>query len=162
MVVCHHTAGNSPEERLAMKGLLTSVLVVLVMLVGAGSLLPSVTYLEHAKVTEALTKGGPLMTAPNVSVAGAARTTPGQVEVHDTETDVLYIVEGEATVVTGGTMLGGKTTGPGQRRGTDIQGGQTQHLTKGDVLVVQAGTPHWFKEVPASGVHYFVVKSIKE
>jgi glc operon protein GlcG len=143
-----------------MNGVLTSVLVLLVVLVGASSQVPSVTYLEHAKVTEALAKGQPLMSAPNVSVAGAARTGPGQVEVHDRETDVLYIVDGEATVVTGGTMLGGKTTGPGQRRGTDIQGGQTQRLTKGDVLVVQAGTPHWFKEVPASGVHYFVVKSI--
>jgi quercetin dioxygenase-like cupin family protein len=102
------------------------------------------------------------MTAPNISVAGVSRTAAGQVEIHDKETDVLYITDGEATVVTGGTMVGGKVTAPGQSRGTDIQGGQTHHMTKGDIIVVQAGTPHWFKEVPASGVHYFVVKSIKE
>ena len=145
-----------------MKRLLTPVFVLLVTLGMAGSQTPAVTFIDHAKVADALAKGGSLMTAPNVTVAGASRTSPGQVEVHDNETDVLYIIEGEATVVTGGTMIGGKTTAPGQSRGSDIQGGQAQHMAKGDVLVVQAGTPHWFRDVPASGVRYFVVKSIKE
>jgi mannose-6-phosphate isomerase-like protein (cupin superfamily) len=121
---------------------------------------PNVTYLDHDKVAAALAKGGSLMTAPNVTVSGAHRMGPGQVEVHDSETDVLYIIEGEATFVSGGTMVGGKVTRPGQHLGTDIQGGTTQHLTKGDVIVVQAGTPHWFKEVPKS-VNYFVVKVLK-
>jgi len=145
-----------------MKGLLTPVFVLLVTLAAAGPQIPAVTFIDHVKVAEALAKGGSLVTAPNVIVAGASRTGPGQVEVHDNETDVLYVIEGEATVVTGGTMIGGKTTGPGQSRGSDIQGGQAQHMAKGDVLVVQAGTPHWFRDVPASGVRYFVVKSIKE
>ena len=98
---------------------------------------PNVTYLDHEKVAAALAKGASLMTAP-----------------------VLYIIEGEATFVSGGTMVGGKVTRPDQHLGTDIQGGTTQHLTKGDVIVVQAGTPHWFKEVPKS-VNYFVVKVLK-
>ena len=63
-------------------------------------------------------------------------------------------------IVTGGKMVGGKTTRPGQLLGTDIQGGQTHRLTKGDVIVIPAGTPHWFKEVPQS-VSYYVVKVIK-
>lgn len=121
---------------------------------------PNVTYLDHAKVAAAIAKGSSLMTAPNVTVSGAHRTGPGQVEVHDKETDVLYIIEGEATFVSGGTMIGGKISRPDQHLGTDIQGGTTQHLTKGDVIVVQAGTPHWFKEVPKS-VNYFVVKVLK-
>ena len=70
------------------------------------------------------------------------------------------ILEGEATIVTGGTMIGGKQTGPGQVRGTSIEGGQVQRLTKGDVIVIPAGTPHWFTEVPNS-VSYYVVKVIK-
>ena len=37
---------------------------------------------------------------------------PGQVEVHDKETDILYIIEGQATIVTGGTMVGGRQTAP--------------------------------------------------
>lgn len=121
---------------------------------------PAVTFLDHEKVAAALAKGSSLMTAPNVTVSGAHRTGPGQVEVHDKETDVLYIMEGEATFVSGGTMVGGKVSRPDQHLGTDIQGGTTQKLVKGDVIVVQAGTPHWFKEVPKS-VSYFVVKALK-
>ncbi len=73
---------------------------------------PNVTYLDHEKVAAAIAKGSSLMTAPNVTVSGSHRTGPGQVEVHDKETDVLYIIEGEATFVSGGTMVGGKISRP--------------------------------------------------
>jgi mannose-6-phosphate isomerase-like protein (cupin superfamily) len=135
--------------------------LITMLLLTAAAQSPAVTYLDHQKVAEALAQGKSLMTAPNLSVSGAQRTGPGQAEIHDKETDVLYITDGSATFVTGGTMVGGKQTAPGQHRGTDIQGGQVHHLTKGDVVVVQAGTPHWFKEVPQA-VHYFVVKAIRE
>jgi quercetin dioxygenase-like cupin family protein len=81
------------------------------------------------------------------------------VEVHDKETDTFYVLDGSATIVTGGTMVGGNVTGPGQHRGTDITGGQAQRLAKGDVMVIPAGVPHWFKEVPSS-IDYYVVKVI--
>ena len=45
-----------------------------------------------------------------IAASGARRTGPGQVEVHDKETDIFYIVDGEATFVTGGKMIGGKLT----------------------------------------------------
>jgi mannose-6-phosphate isomerase-like protein (cupin superfamily) len=140
--------------------LMTAAILLTALAIPTPAQTPNVTYLDHEKVAAALAKGSSLMTAPNVTVSGAHRTGPGQVEVHDTETDVLYIIEGEATFVSGGTMVGGKVTRPGQHLGTDIQGGTTQRLTKGDVIVVQAGTPHWFKEVPKS-VNYFVVKVLK-
>ena len=73
----------------------------------------------------------------------------------------MYVTEGTATLVTGGTMVGGAVSKPGQWLGSDIKGGDTRHLVKGDVVVVPAGTPHWFKEVPASGVSYYVVKVLK-
>jgi glc operon protein GlcG len=115
----------------------------------------------HDKVTEALAKGGPLVNASDLLVSGSHRDKAGQVEVHDKETDVIYMVDGEATFVTGGTAVGLKTTRPGQKVGTNIQGGETHNLTKGDVIVVPAGTPHWFKEVPKS-VSYYVVKVLKQ
>jgi len=120
-----------------------------------------VVYVDHDKVAAALSKGGPLVSAPDLLVSGSHRDKGGQVEVHDKETDVIYVVEGSATFVTGGTMVGGKDTKPGQHVGTDIKGGQTRHLSKGDVIVVPAGTPHWFKEVPQS-VNYYVVKVLKQ
>jgi len=119
-----------------------------------------VTYIPHDKVAEALAKGGTLASAPDLIVLGAHRAEAGQVEVHDKETDVMYVVEGSATIVTGGTVIGGRTTAPGQVRGQSIQGGETQHVTKGDVMVIPAGIPHWFKEVPST-VSYYVVKVLK-
>ncbi|MFN7923227.1 MAG: cupin domain-containing protein [Bryobacteraceae bacterium] len=121
----------------------------------------AVRYIGHDKVATALAKGGSLVTAPDLLVSGSHREKGGQVEVHDKETDVFYITDGEATFVTGGTMVGGKQTKPGQHLGTDIKGGTTHHLTKGDVMVIPAGTPHWFKEVPKS-VSYYVVKVLKQ
>ena len=121
----------------------------------------AVTYVDHDKVALALKKGGPLVTANDLLVSGSHRDKAGQVEVHDKETDVIYVIDGTATFVTGGAMIGGKISKPDQHLGSDIQGGQTHHLTKGDVIVVPAGTAHWFKEVPQS-ISYYVVKVVKQ
>ena len=143
-----------------MKFMLTAVLfVAAATYVSAQS--PAVTFVGHDKVAEAIAKGGGLVSASNLTVSGNHRAMPGQVEVHDTETDILYIMEGQATLVTGGKMVGGRQTGPGQHRGTDVQGGETRHLQKGDVIVIPAGIPHWFKEVSPT-VNYFTVKVIKQ
>jgi mannose-6-phosphate isomerase-like protein (cupin superfamily) len=158
MTNAHRIHEDNMKPRLTTAAILTVILTVGVIRMAAQT--PAVTYMDHDKVTAALANGGSLVTAPNLTVSGARRTGPGQVEVHETETDVLYITDGEATFVTGGTMVGGKTTRPGQFLGSDIQGGVTRHLSKGDVIVIQAGTPHWFKEVPKS-VNYFVVKVLK-
>jgi len=116
----------------------------------------TVTYVDRDKVA----KGGSLVTSPDYSVTVNQRKMAGQVEVHEKETDIFYVMEGEATFVTGGKMIGGKTSRPNQQLGTNIEGGETHHLKKGDVIVIPAGTPHWFKEVPNS-IQYFTVKSIK-
>ncbi len=115
-----------------------------------------VTFIAHDKVA----KGGTLVTAPDLIVMVVSRDRPGEVEIHEKETDTFHVVDGSATLVTGGTMTGGKVTAPNQRRGKDITGGEIHHLTKGDVIVIPAGIPHWFKEVPQS-INYYVVKVIK-
>ena len=137
-----------------------TIFFALVGLLAAADGASNVTYVDHEKVAAALAKGGPLVTSPDYLVSGSHRSGAGQVEVHEKETDVIYVVDGEATFVTGGTMIGGKATKPGQLLGSNIQGGETRHLSKGDVIVVPAGTPHWFKEVPAS-ISYYVVKVLK-
>ena len=120
----------------------------------------AVTHVDSEKVAAALSKGGSILATKDFTVAGSHRNGPGQVEVHDHETDIFYITEGEATLVTGGTMVGGKQTAPGQHRGTDIKGGQTQKLKKGDVVTIPAGVPHWFKDV-SGVVNYLTIKVIK-
>ena len=137
-------------------------LLALALLTAAVSLnAANVTYVDHDKVAAALKKSGPLVTAPDLLVSGSHRDKAGQVEVHEKQTDVIHVIDGGATFVTGGTMIGGKSTKAGQMIGSDIKGGQTHHLTKGDVIVVPAGTPHWFKEVPSS-ISYYVVKVLKQ
>ena len=126
------------------------------VLLGAAAENATVTYADHDKVA----KGGAIVTASDYTVSVLRRGAAGQVEVHEKETDIFYVTEGAATLVTGGTMIGGKTTAPNQLRGASIEGGTTHKLTKGDVIVIPAGVPHWFKEVPQS-IQYLTVKSIK-
>jgi mannose-6-phosphate isomerase-like protein (cupin superfamily) len=150
-------ASQVQRERAMKYLLLMSSLVATAVLLTAAE---EVTYVDHEKAAVALSKGGGLASGQDYRVSGARRTRAGQVEVHEKETDIFYVVDGQATFVTGGTMVGGKMTKAGQWLGTDIQGGETHHLTKGDVIVIPAGTPHWFKEVPES-VNYYMVKVLK-
>jgi glc operon protein GlcG len=140
---------------LAILALLATTVVLAAQRGGA-----SFTFVPADKVAASLAAGGPLVTQTDLLVQGSHRNAAGQVEVHDTQTDVFYVVDGDATLVIGGTMVGGKTTTPGQWLGDSITGGQTQKIAKGDVVVIPAGVPHWFKEVPKS-VSYFVVKVLK-
>src|SRR5712692_4570830 len=140
--------------------LIAASLFTIGVLAGAQSDRSGAIHVDPEKVAAALAKGGSLVTRPDLLVSGSHREAAGQVEIHDKETDVLYVVDGEATFVTGGQMVGGKVTRPGQWLGSDITGGQSRHIAKGDVFVIPAGIPHWFKEVPKS-VSYFVVKVLK-
>jgi mannose-6-phosphate isomerase-like protein (cupin superfamily) len=72
---------------------------------------------------------------------------------------VFVIVEGEATLVVGGTMVDPKRTAPDQMRAPPrSKSGTIYHLSKGDVITISAMTPHWFKEVPTKTVAYYAVK----
>jgi quercetin dioxygenase-like cupin family protein len=113
-------------------------------------------YVSHDKVT----KGGSLSKGSDFTASALKRTSPGQVEIHVKETDIFYVMDGEATLVTGGEMIGGKQSKENQFLGTDIKGGETHHLTKGDVVTIPAGTPHWFKEVPKE-IQYLTIKVLK-
>ncbi len=128
---------------------------------GAAGTYPSwgVTYFDKNTVSGGFAKGAPLVETEGYKVHASRRDAPGLAEVHLRETDVIYVLEGTATFVTGGTVVGAKTTAPGEIRGPAIQGGETRRLTKGDVVIVPEGTPHLFKEVTAPFL-YFVVKPI--
>jgi mannose-6-phosphate isomerase-like protein (cupin superfamily) len=117
-----------------------------------------VTYVPHDKVNATMAKGGQIINDKGLIVL-AQRRGAGEVEVHAKTNHVFIIVEGEATFVTGGTLVGAKDTAPGQIRAASVQGGQTHHLTKGDVITIPAGTPHWFKEVPTQTIAYYGVNT---
>ena len=138
--------------------LMLAMLLMMAVVVVAQGVPTVVTYVHHAKVSATMAKGGPIIEDKGLRVL-AQRRGAGEVEVHAKTNHVFIIVEGEATFVTGGTLVGAKNTAPDQIRAENVQGGQTHHLTKGDVITVPAKTPHWFKEVPTKTIAYYAVNS---
>lgn len=107
-----------------------------------------VIYLEHAKVDGAFSKGLPLISNNrNFKIHASRRVMAGIVEIHEHDTDIFHVVEGTATLVTGGTLVDPSTLGPGEIRAKVSTGGIAHHLAKGDVIVIPKGVPHWFQEV---------------
>ncbi len=116
-----------------------------------------VTYFPAAQVTEAFEKGMPLLEIANYKIHASHRDEPGIAEIHERDTDIIYVLEGNATFVTGGTAVDTKAVAPEELRGKEIRNGENRRLTKGDVVVVPKGVPHWFKET-SSPFNYYVVK----
>jgi glc operon protein GlcG len=119
-----------------------------------------VTYIDHAAVQAAFAQGVPLLENSEYKVHASRRTEAGKVEIHERETDVVYVLQGEAIFVTGGRLLDGVVTGPGEIRGTQLEGGTVRRLVPGDVVIVPHGMPHWFREINSAPFLYFVVKPI--
>ncbi len=126
----------------------------------AGALPPPagdpVTYIGGEKTRAAFAAGMPLTETPAYKVHASRRDAPGLAEVHDRDTDILYVLEGAATLVTGGTVTGEKQTAADERRGDAIVGGKSRSLAKGDLVVVPNGTPHQFTAVTAPLLYYVV------
>jgi quercetin dioxygenase-like cupin family protein len=121
-----------------------------------------VVYVDRDRVAATMKKAGPLADGPNLRVSGGYRPSNSAdasplAEVHANEADLFYAVDGRATQVLGGTVIGGKQTAPGQIRGAKTEGGQTYQLGTGDVMWVPAGMPHWFPEI-AEPLGYLLVK----
>ena len=137
--------------------LLTTAVLSIAIAVSLGGGVPAaVHYIGHDKVTEVMSKGGPIVSDPGLVVL-AQRREAGPAEYHDRTNHVFIMVEGEATLVVGGTMVDPKRTAPYQMRAPSLEGGTTYHLSKGDVITIPAKTPHWFKEVPTKTVAYYAV-----
>jgi glc operon protein GlcG len=119
----------------------------------------AVTFMDSKTVAAAFVKGQPLVENGQYKVHASHRDGPGKSEVHEHETDIIYVLAGTATFVTGGQVVDGQMISPGEIRGAGIAGGETRKLVKGDLVIVPQGTPHWFKEIKAP-FNYYVVKSI--
>ena len=118
---------------------------------------PTVTYIPADQVAAAFAKGAVLVNNGSYQVHASRREQPGQVEIHLKDTDVIYMLEGRTTLVTGGSIVDGTPTEPDEIRGSRVDGGEARSLAKGDVIIVPKGTPHWFRDV-SGPVLYYVVK----
>lgn len=124
--------------------------------IGTTGVASATTYLSSTRVASAFKAGGPLVETDTYKVHASRREAPGVAEVHVRDTDIIYVLEGTATLVTGGDVVEGKQTAPDEIRGASIRGGQSQRLERGDVFIVPQGLPHWFKEVQAPFLYYVV------
>ncbi len=123
-----------------------------------GPQMTSVTYIESARVADAFAQGAVLVNnGANYMVHASRREKPGLVEIHTLDTDIIHVLDGKATLVTGGRIVDGRTVEPDEIRGRAIEGGERRQIAKGDVVIVPSGTPHWFAEVNGP-LTYYVVK----
>lgn len=88
----------------------------------------------------------------------AHREGDGSAELHVHEADLFFVVDGEATIITGGKMVNTHTEKPGEIRGTSITGGDRRKLSTGDVIHIAANTPHQLIIEPGKQFTYFVMK----
>jgi len=120
---------------------------------------PAVSYFEKSKVDEAFSKGAVLFDGSdgrNYMVHASRRERAGQAEIHTLDADIIYVLQGTATFVTGGEAVDTKTVAPNEIRGASINGGETRKISKGDVVIVPHGTPHQFLEVTNPFLYYVV------
>jgi mannose-6-phosphate isomerase-like protein (cupin superfamily) len=137
---------------------LSLALLALATVVVADGVPTVVTYVPHDTVSATMAKGGSIINDHGLIVL-AQRRSAGEVEVHEKTNHVFIIVEGEATFVTGGTLVDVRDTAAGQKRAPSVKGGEVHHLTKGDVITIPAKTPHWFKEVPTKTIAYYAINT---
>lgn len=118
-----------------------------------------VAFFDSKTVSDAFTKGAVLAdgsNGENYMVHASRREKAGMSEIHTLDTDIIYVLDGTATFVTGGKAVDAKLTAANEYRGTSVEGGETRQLKKGDVVIVPKGTPHWFKQVDGTFLYYVV------
>src|SRR5580698_874045 len=83
-----------------------------------------------------------LQAAPyTVNLEYRVKAVDGTAAVHEMEAEVFYVVEGSATLTTGGTLRNEKRTNPTNLSGGGIDGGTTRRIAKGDFFLVPENTP---------------------
>jgi len=145
------------KSMLVKTGLFAVIALLAASAASTGEGVPAtVHYIPHDQVASVMAKGGPIVSDPGLVVL-ANRREAGGVEYHEHTNHIFIIVDGEATFIAGGTMVGAKRTNPEQMTGTSIDGGETFHLSKGDVITIPAKTPHWWKELSTKTVGYYAI-----
>lgn len=118
-----------------------------------------VRFIDAKMVSDGFAKGAVLedgSNGENYMVHASRREKSGLSEIHELDTDIIYVLDGTAVFVTGGTSVDSKMTAPNEFRGSMIDGGDVRQLKKGDVIIVPKGTPHWFKQVDGAFLYYVV------
>jgi mannose-6-phosphate isomerase-like protein (cupin superfamily) len=79
-----------------------------------------------------------------------SRNAVANAAVHEKEAEMFYVIDGSATLVTGGKLVDEKRTNADNLSGSAIANGMSRHVAKGDFIMVPEGTPHWFSAIDGS------------
>jgi mannose-6-phosphate isomerase-like protein (cupin superfamily) len=121
------------------------------------------TYKTEAQLMAALkaSAANPAMLTSPVSIADGGhsinivrRTAAAGAVAHEGATELHHIIEGSGTLVTGGALVR-PTNGRG---GATIQDGESRRVTKGDIILVPAGMPHWYSQLEGGSITYLEVR----
>ena len=122
----------------------------------------SKTFTSAAGITALIAKakaerkpGEPTVTEPILELGSydghlEYRAAVGNAAVHEHEAELFYVIDGSATVVTGGKLVNEKRRDAANLNGSAIEGGTPRAIAKGDWILVPENTPHWFS--PINGV----------
>jgi len=147
-----------------MRGIFAGVLIGTTVLATAAMAADS--YMVVPKASQKF-KAGPggfysqdlLLNHKNAQANITTRDKSGQVEQHADWEDHMFVLDGEATVVLGGTIEKPATTGPGETRGDSSKGGKSFTVHAGDYVYVPVNTPHQMQIAAGKSIKYAVVKT---
>ena len=120
---------------------------------------PTQTFTSSGEVTALVAKakserkdGQPLVTEPMLELGSydghlEYRASVGAAAVHEKEAEIFYVIDGSATLVTGGKLVKETRTNPTNLSGSGIEGGTSRTIAKGDFILVPENTPHWFSSI---------------
>jgi mannose-6-phosphate isomerase-like protein (cupin superfamily) len=119
---------------------------------------PAASYMSGADIARGLSTavavdaaaGAAVTIAPGIVVRRRSGGGEPQYAIaHPFSTEIYYIIDGTASLVTGGVLdpPPPAPADPDIVRSTAIRNGQTRRVGRGDVIVVPAGAPHWFDAI---------------
>lgn len=84
----------------------------------------------------------PLREFPGYSLSLLTLMRSGDAQVDEDHGTIMLVLDGRATLVSGGTLERARRVAPGELKGTSIAGGENRELRRGDAAHVAAGLPH--------------------
>ena len=98
---------------------------------------------DQANFIQPMLRVAPYTANLEYRVAGVA----GNASVHEQEAEMFQVIEGSATLTTGGKLRDEKRTNPANLSGSSIEGGNSQRVSKGDFFLVPENTAHGFTQI---------------
>jgi hypothetical protein len=114
--------------------------------------------LEKAKTTSDGTASIVMHRYPGNYLNLMVRVRTGIGEMHANWSDILVCIDGEADVITGGTLVDRKDQAGGESHGSRTEGGTHHPMRKGDIIHIMPGVPHWTVLEPGKNFIFWAAK----